>query len=176
MGHDCYCKHSYHQHANHSFALLCNDGYLEKLSERIRRLREAAGMSQQALADRCHVSRVAVTKWESGETANVKLHNLLALCKAFGHTADQMLQAELTEQNVIQIDKVLTACEKDHSQSYFEYAKSGRRKSFVDNAIRAAEELTDEGLSIVEAQLQIAIETARRIHGTHPGKKQTAAR
>ena len=60
------------------------------LAEKIRELRAERGMSQEALAERLHVSRQAVTKWETG--AGVPdVDNLLALADAFGLTLDELL-------------------------------------------------------------------------------------
>ena len=60
------------------------------LAEKIRELRAEQGMSQEALAERLHVSRQAVTKWETG--AGVPdVDNLLALADAFGLTLDELL-------------------------------------------------------------------------------------
>lgn len=49
-------------------------------------------MSQQAVADKVGVSRVAVTKWESGMTANLKLSNLLSLCDLFGISVEELVR------------------------------------------------------------------------------------
>lgn len=54
---------------------------METLGEKIRRLREKRGFTQGEVADACLVSRVAVTKWESGDTENIKLGNLYRLCQ-----------------------------------------------------------------------------------------------
>jgi transcriptional regulator with XRE-family HTH domain len=54
---------------------------MDRLGEKIRRLREERGFTQAEVADACLVSRVAVTKWESGETENIKLGNLCRLCQ-----------------------------------------------------------------------------------------------
>lgn len=60
------------------------------LAEKIRELRAERGMSQEALAERLHVSRQAVTKWET--SAGVPdVDNLLALADAFGLTLDELL-------------------------------------------------------------------------------------
>lgn len=53
--------------------------HAESLNERIKRLRIARHLSQEDLASRCGVSRVAVSKWESGDTENLRLDNLVAL-------------------------------------------------------------------------------------------------
>ncbi|MFA5493289.1 MAG: helix-turn-helix transcriptional regulator [Porticoccaceae bacterium] len=90
--HACHCNYSYHEKANHSFSVPCNHAYMESLDKRIQRLRESRGMSQQAVADKVGVSRVAVTKWESGMTANLKLGNLLSLCDLFGVSVEELVR------------------------------------------------------------------------------------
>ena len=49
------------------------------LGQRIREHRRRAGLSQEALARRMDVSRQAVTKWESGQSAP-STENLLHPC------------------------------------------------------------------------------------------------
>lgn len=92
MFHTRHCNYSYLAFANHSFDGSCNHAYMEPLEQRIKRLREARGLSQQAVADKVGVSRVAVTKWESGMTANLKLGNLLSLCELFGVSVEELVR------------------------------------------------------------------------------------
>lgn len=54
------------------------------LGQRIREHRRRAGLSQEALARRMDVSRQAVTKWESGQSAP-STENLFRLAELFGH-------------------------------------------------------------------------------------------
>lgn len=65
----------------------------------IKALRWAAKLSQHALATECGVSRVAVTKWESGDTKNLKLTNLIALQRIFDISFDCLLLATLYRAN-----------------------------------------------------------------------------
>ena len=60
------------------------------LGQRIREHRRRAGMSQEALARRMDVSRQAVTKWESGQSAP-STENLFRLAELFGTTVDLLL-------------------------------------------------------------------------------------
>jgi transcriptional regulator with XRE-family HTH domain len=64
---------------------------METLGDRIERLRNAKQLTQQQLAKIIGVSRVAVTKWESGATKNMKLDNLLALCDLFELGAESLI-------------------------------------------------------------------------------------
>lgn len=70
------------------------DGYMETLAQRIKRHRERLKLTQQQVADAAHVSRVAVTKWEDGQTANLKLGNLMRLCALFDIPVEEMIRGE----------------------------------------------------------------------------------
>lgn len=63
----------------------------ESIGERIRRLRTEASLSQQRVADAVGVSRVAVTKWESGQTKDMRHESLIGLAKLFGITLGELL-------------------------------------------------------------------------------------
>lgn len=62
------------------------------LQEKLRALRKQAGMSQEQLAKKLHVSRQAVTKWEAG-TGLPDLENLRALAALFQLSLDELLAA-----------------------------------------------------------------------------------
>lgn len=66
------------------------------IQERIFSLRRAAGLSQEALAERVGVSRQALGKWESG-AALPGLDNLQALAAALGVSCDALLTGETGE-------------------------------------------------------------------------------
>ena len=63
------------------------------LGQRIREHRRRAGMSQEALARQMDVSRQAVTKWESGQSAP-STENLFRLAALFHTTVDLLLSPE----------------------------------------------------------------------------------
>ncbi len=61
-----------------------------KLSEKIISLRKAQGLSQEELAQKIHVSRQAVSRWET-DGALPDASNVLQLSRLFGVTADFLL-------------------------------------------------------------------------------------
>ena len=63
------------------------------LGERIKSCRQKAGMSQEKVAEFVGVSRQAVTKWESNQSAP-NTENLFKLAEIFGTTVDVLLEAE----------------------------------------------------------------------------------
>ena len=65
----------------------------EELGRRVQQLRKAKGLSQEELADRVGVSRQAVSKWESGQTAP-DLERLLALGAQLDTTTDYLLTGQ----------------------------------------------------------------------------------
>lgn len=62
------------------------------LQEKLKALRKQTGMSQEQLAEKLHVSRQAVTKWETG-TGLPDLENLRALAAIFQVSVDELLAA-----------------------------------------------------------------------------------
>ena len=64
-----------------------------KLPEKIYQLRKQAGMSQEEAADRLHISRQALSRWENG-TAQPAVNNIVEISKLFGVTTDYLLNDE----------------------------------------------------------------------------------
>lgn len=60
------------------------------LAEKIRRMRERAGLTQEQLAEKLGVSRQVVTKWENG-SGMPKIENLKALADYFHVTVDELI-------------------------------------------------------------------------------------
>lgn len=66
------------------------------LGERIKTCRNSAGLSQEKVAELVGVSRQAVTKWESNQTAP-STENLFKLAEIFGTTVDLLLSKQDVE-------------------------------------------------------------------------------
>ena len=62
--------------------------------EKLQSLRQRAGMSQDALAERLQVSRQAVSRWERDETMP-ETDKVVALADIFGVTTDYLLRLQL---------------------------------------------------------------------------------
>ena len=65
------------------------------IGEKITVLRNAAGMSQDTLADNLSVSRQSVSKWEADQ-AQPQIDKVMQICKLFSVSADQLLNDEKT--------------------------------------------------------------------------------
>jgi transcriptional regulator with XRE-family HTH domain len=61
------------------------------LARRVRQLREAAGLSQQALATAAGLSISVVTHLEQGKKADPRISTVAALAGALGVTVDRLL-------------------------------------------------------------------------------------
>jgi len=68
------------------------------LGNRIKENRQKTGMSQEKLAELVGVSRQAVTKWESGQSAP-GTENLFRLAEIFGVKVDDLLETETSERH-----------------------------------------------------------------------------
>ena len=71
--------------------------------EKLHSLRKQKGLTQEALAEALHVSRTAVSKWESGR-GYPNIDSLKATAAFFGVTVDELLSG----------DELLTIAEDDH--------------------------------------------------------------
>lgn len=65
--------------------------------EKLQALRQSAGMSQDALAERLDVSRQAVSRWERDETMP-ETDKAVVLADIFGVTTDYLLRPQAAEQ------------------------------------------------------------------------------
>lgn len=65
--------------------------------EKLQALRQSAGMSQDALAERLDVSRQAVSRWERDETMP-ETDKVVVLADIFGVTTDYLLRPQAVEQ------------------------------------------------------------------------------
>ena len=70
---------------------------------RIRELRQAAGMKQDWLADLLHVKRQVVSKYELG-AVDISTDTLRRLCEIFGVTADYLLGFSSRRENAVRED------------------------------------------------------------------------
>lgn len=63
------------------------------LGEKLMQARKAAGLTQADIAAKLHVSRQAVSRWESGQS-KPSTEKLLTLGNLYGISLDQLLSAE----------------------------------------------------------------------------------
>ena len=76
-------------------------------SERLKREREKKGWSQTELAEKIHVSRQSVSKWETGKNYP-SIEVIIDLSDLFGITIDELLRSdEELKEKVIQDSKQL---------------------------------------------------------------------
>lgn len=57
---------------------------METMGDRIKMLREAKGLTQEQLGKLVGVSKAAVSQWELGQAANIKLQTFLNLLNVLG--------------------------------------------------------------------------------------------
>ena len=75
------------------------------LPERLMKLRKAANLSQEEVADKLEVSRQTVSKWETGQSSP-DLDKVLPLCELYNVTPDELLHnGGMEESGELFIDK-----------------------------------------------------------------------
>lgn len=85
------------------------------LSERIREQRLNAGLSQEKVAELVGVSRQAVTKWESGQSAP-STENLLKLAEIFGTGLDLLAATDEINENQLSMEEQIAAALKQEKE------------------------------------------------------------
>ena len=64
---------------------------LERFGNRVRELRKAQGISQEAFADKCNLNRTYISGIERGKR-NVSLENLRLIAKALNTSLSQLFE------------------------------------------------------------------------------------
>lgn len=90
---------------------------MNELGARLQALRRQAHLSQQELAERLHVSRQSISKWELG-TAKPDLDNMIRLSELFGVSLDELVLGKTQNRQEI----------PQNSAQPVENAKTKRRK------------------------------------------------
>jgi transcriptional regulator with XRE-family HTH domain len=67
------------------------------MGDRIRKCRIVKGLTQEQLAKACRVTKSAVSQWESGTVANIRLQTFLRLLEALGTDAAYLIWGEARE-------------------------------------------------------------------------------
>lgn len=92
-----------------------------ELGAKLKELREAHQLSQEAVALELGVSRQAVTKWESGQS-NPSTANLMALCRLYSVSLDELAALE-------------TAPERPEEQAAASDGTKGSRALYIATAL-----------------------------------------
>ena len=93
MSHAEHCNHSCTTNANHSYLNICNDGYMANaLAKKFMEIRKAAGDTPATAAEKIGISRQGYVKWESGDTKNMTLNNLLIFCEKYNVAVEPLIR------------------------------------------------------------------------------------
>lgn len=135
---------------------------METLAQRIKRLRAANGLSQAALGNACQVSRVAVTKWENGDTENLKLINLKRLASAFHISVGELIDAAEPKPTLLREPGLLSDCTNN-------VVKMPNDTPLKKELASLVEKINDRGLILL-------VESAEQLVARFPKAKANLAR
>ena len=95
--------------------------------------RRKLGITQEALAERLHVSRQTVSRWETESTAP-DVEMLISLCELFGCTMDTLVRGDAEAEDVAQSEKADDAREAESISSEELKAEDYRAESIAPEA------------------------------------------
>jgi transcriptional regulator with XRE-family HTH domain len=70
------------------------DFYPTEWGKRVKRMRHLRGWTLEEVAKRIGVKKTTVSQWETGRIQKLEGDNMLAVCKLFGTTPEQLLYGE----------------------------------------------------------------------------------
>lgn len=99
------------------------------LGEKIMRLRQSKGLSQEEFGEKMGVSRQAVSKWETGQTMP-DVDKIIQMSDFFGVTTDYLLKDEMNQTNTVNVDNenvVLNSSPKKSIRERLHFERKSKR-------------------------------------------------
>lgn len=99
------------------------------LGEKIMRLRQSKGLSQEEFGEKMGVSRQAVSKWETGQTMP-DVDKIILMSDFFGVTTDYLLKDEMNQTNTVNVDNenvVLNSSPKKSIRERLHFERKSKR-------------------------------------------------
>ena len=138
-----------------------------ELASNLKRLRKAAGFTQEALAEKLHLTGQAVSRWETGD-GYPEITLLPALADLFGVTVDALLRpAALTAEEIYAIEGEALRLEQEgkreeaialmEEQLRLHPEEDGLRERMIKTLLLDARHLRSEGM---DAQAEISLRKA----------------
>ena len=130
-------------------------------AQKLKELRNRAGMSQEKLAERVGVSRQAITKWETDKGAP-EMENLLALSDLFGVSVDELLGREARRPTEGYLYESVTEYDVSDPKRYDVKLGGARRltvRGYEGEKIRVR--LLSDTLATLEADCKVKIDDNR---------------
>ena len=94
-----------------------------RFAENLSRFRREKGLTQEQLAEKCNVSRQAVTKWESG-AAIPDIYKLAELSEHLDVTTDELLFEAPDRKDMLTLQAMLAERMKSLTESHGQFFKS----------------------------------------------------
>jgi len=86
-------------------------GIFMKIGERLKKQRETKNWSQQELADKLHISRQSISKWEQ-DIALPSFANIVAISDLFEISLDELIRGDEELMNKLKTTQIFTPVEK----------------------------------------------------------------
>jgi len=94
---------------------------MDKVGDRLKRAREAAGLTQQQLAEKIGATRSAIAQVEGGMTNSLNAENLAKAAKELGKAAVWLANGEGPEQGLDAMGDALMHMSEEDRQQVFDF-------------------------------------------------------
>ena len=126
---------------------------------KIRRAKDASGMTLEELSNESGVSFSAVSRLYAGTQADPRLYNSAALCKTLGLSLDELFGLENRVGSPEKLTKQIHHVERTMVENLREVCDSDTKKTNVREKLKAAVlSLTDEQAAYVLRRLQCCLQ------------------
>jgi len=77
-----------------------------EVGERLSKIREREGFSQEALAEKLGCSVITISRWENGQS-NMKAADTYNICEALNISSDYLLGVKMKRDNQVNLDEAM---------------------------------------------------------------------
>ena len=77
-----------------------------EVGERLSKIREREGFSQEGLAEKLGCSVITISRWENGQS-NMKAADAFNICNALNISTDYLLGVKMKKENPVNLDEAM---------------------------------------------------------------------
>ncbi len=104
---------------------------MNQFQQQLTKLRQAAGLSQEQLADQLHVSRQAISKWENG-SALPDIEKIIQIASILHVSLDKLVLAKEPAVSQSKLDRLIDAhIQQNQQENHWRYQESNNGWEFL---------------------------------------------
>lgn len=104
---------------------------MNQFQQQLTKLRQAAGLSQEQLADQLHVSRQAISKWENG-SALPDIEKIIQIASILHVSLDELVLAKEPAVSQFKLDRLIDAhIQQNQQENHWRYQEINNGWEFL---------------------------------------------